>query len=68
MSWALELKRELALTLFQHERLTLAQASGLAELSQREFQRLLAERHIPIHYGTEEFKQDLRTLRKIGRF
>ena len=62
-----ELKRELALALFQQERLTLAQASNLAELSQREFQRLLGERHIPVHYGIEEFEQDLRTLREMGR-
>jgi predicted HTH domain antitoxin len=64
----LDLKRELALTLFQQERLTLGRASGLAGMSQREFQRLLADRHIPIHYGVEEFKQDLETLRQMGRF
>jgi predicted HTH domain antitoxin len=38
----LELKRELALTLFQQERLAIAQASRLAELSQLGFQALLA--------------------------
>jgi predicted HTH domain antitoxin len=63
----LELKQELALTLFQQERLTLGRASSLAGLSQREFQRLLAERRIPIHYGVEDFKQDLETLRQMGR-
>ena len=62
-----ELKRELALTLFQQERLTLAQASRLAEMGQLEFQNLLAARQIPIHYGIEEFHEDLRTLRQIGR-
>ena len=58
-----ELKRELALALFQQERLTLAQASGLAEMRQLEFQALLAERKIPVHYGIEEFREDIRTLR-----
>jgi len=62
-----ELKRELALMLFQQERLTLGQASHLAEVSQRAFQRLLAERRIPIHYGVEEFREDLNTLRDMGR-
>lgn len=61
-----ELKRELALTLFQQERLTLAQASRLAGASQVEFQRLLAERQIAIHYGTEEFREDIETLRQTG--
>jgi predicted HTH domain antitoxin len=63
----LELKRELALTLFQQERLTLAQASRFSEMSQLAFQALLAERQIPIHYGVEEFRQDLRTLRQVER-
>ena len=61
-----ELKTELALTLFQQERLTLAQASRLAGMSQLDFQRLLADRHITIHYGKEEFQQDLETLRRMG--
>ena len=62
-----ELKQELALALFQKERLTLAQASHLAEMSQLGFQALLAERQIPIHYGVEEFREDLRNLRQMGR-
>ncbi|HKD84553.1 MAG TPA: UPF0175 family protein [Terriglobales bacterium] len=62
-----ELKRELALALFQRERLTLAQASRLAEVDQLTFQALLAERQIPIHYGVEEFEEDVQTLRKLGR-
>jgi predicted HTH domain antitoxin len=63
----LELKQELALTLFQQERLTLGQASRLAEMSQLAFQALLAERQIPIHYGVEEFREDLLTIRHIER-
>ena len=62
-----EIKQALALTLFQQERLTLAQASRLAGLEQLAFQALLAEREIPIHYGIEEFHADLRTLRQMGR-
>jgi len=62
-----ELKQELALALFQQERLTLAQASRFAEMGQLAFQALLADRRIPIHYGIEEFREDLRTLRQMGR-
>jgi predicted HTH domain antitoxin len=57
-----ELKRELALALFQQDRLTLAQASRLAEMSQLGFQSLLADRQITVHYGVEEFREDLRSL------
>ena len=55
----LELKREIAVTLFQQERLTLAQASRLAEMTQLGFQSVLAERRIPVHYGVDEFHEDL---------
>lgn len=62
-----ELKQELALALFQQERLTLAQASRLAGVSQLSFQALLAERRIAVHYGVEEFREDLRSLRLTER-
>ncbi len=64
----LELKRELALTLFQRERLTIRQASRLADMSQLAFQALLAERQIPIHYGVEEFREDIQALRRRDGF
>lgn len=57
-----ELKQEIALALFRQERLTLAQASRIAEMTQLQFQEILAERQIPIHYGVEEFREDLRSL------
>ena len=62
-----ELKQELALTLFQRERLTLAQARRLAEMTQLAFQALLADRRIPIHYGVEEFREDVRILHQPER-
>lgn len=62
-----ELRRELAVALFRDERLTLAQASRLAEVDQLAFQAVLAEREIPIHYGIEEFHEDLRTLDAFTR-
>jgi predicted HTH domain antitoxin len=63
-----ELKKELAVALFQQERLTLAQASRLAEVTQLAFQAILADRQIPIHYGVEEFREDVRTQREPERF
>lgn len=62
-----ELKQEIAILLFQKEKLTLGQASRLAEMTQLEFQHLLASRQIPVHYDIAEFEEDLKTLRKLGR-
>ena len=62
-----EIRTELAVMLFKLERLTLGQASLLANMGQIEFQQLLASRRINIHYDVEEFQQDLNTLRRIGQ-
>ncbi len=62
-----ELRREVAIVLFQQERLSLGQASDLAELDRLSFQRLLAGRDIPIHYDVAELEADIETLRKLGQ-
>ncbi len=60
-----EIRLRLAILLFQEEKMTLGQASKLAGLHQIQFQRELARRDIPIHYGMEEFKRDLETIKRI---
>jgi predicted HTH domain antitoxin len=62
-----ELRRELAVALFREERLTLGQASRLAEMDQLAFQAVLSDREIPLHYGVDEFREDLRTLEALDR-
>ena len=61
-----ELLSEIALALFARDRLTLAQAARLANLPQLEFQSLLADRRIPIHYDVAEFEEDLKTRRHLA--
>jgi len=60
-----ELKQEIAILLFQKSKLTLAQASQLADMSRFQFQHLLASRQIPVHYDISDFKDDLSTLGEI---
>jgi predicted HTH domain antitoxin len=62
-----EFMQEVAVLLFQKDKLTLGQASRLAGMSQLQFQHLLASRRIALHYGMEEFEADLETLRRTGR-
>ena len=57
-----ELQQELAIVVFQCERLTLGQASQLAAMNQWQFQQLLARRNIPLHYDVADFEADLQTL------
>jgi predicted HTH domain antitoxin len=62
---AAELLQELALALFQREKLTLGQASHLAGMSQWQFQQVLGGRDILIHYGVADFEADLQTLEQL---
>lgn len=62
-----EFLREIAVLLFQQEKLSLGQASRLAGMSRLQFQHLLASRQIPLHYDVAEFEADLQTLREMGR-
>jgi predicted HTH domain antitoxin len=61
-----ELRLEIAVLLYEKEKLTLAQASRLAEMSRLQFQHLLASRGLLVHYGVEDFEQDLETLYERG--
>jgi len=61
-----ELRVEIAVMLFERDRLTLGQASILAGKKQPEFQQVLAGRKISLHYDVEDFRKDLQTLRELG--
>ncbi len=60
-----ELLLEIAVMLFQREKLTLGQSARLAGLPQYRFQLILAGRDIPIHYGIEEFREDVQTIKSM---
>ena len=61
-----ELAVEMAVHLFEIEKLTLGQASKMAGMSQWDFQQVLGSRNIPLHYGVEEFEKDMKTLKEHG--
>jgi predicted HTH domain antitoxin len=62
-----ELRQEVAVLLFELERLTLAQAARLAEMDRIRFQNLLSSRKIAPHYDVADFEQDLATLEELRR-
>jgi predicted HTH domain antitoxin len=62
-----ELKRELALTLYGQGRLSFGKARELADMSPWQFQQLLASRDVAIHYDVDDYEDDLKTLRELGR-
>ena len=58
-----ELRVEIAVALFQQDRLTLGQAAAFAGLTQLDMQRTLASRRIPLHYSIEDLEHDLATVK-----
>jgi predicted HTH domain antitoxin len=61
------LKRELALSLFEQGKLSFGKARELAEMNVWEFQQLLGSKGIPVHYNSEDYQEDLATLKDLGR-
>ena len=62
-----ELRREIAVLLFQQDKLTLGQAAEFVGMPQFQFLHLLGSRRIPVHYDVAELEEDLETLRRLGR-
>ncbi len=62
-----ELRRELALALFQQGKLSFGKARELADMTVGDFQLLLGSRGIPVHYGIQEYEEDRRTLKELDQ-
>lgn len=60
-----EFVRELALLLYEKDRLTLGQASNFAKMSVPDFMELLKQRDIPPHYGVSDLMEDAETIRQL---
>jgi predicted HTH domain antitoxin len=61
------LRIEAAVGLYARQDVTLGQAATIAGISQTEFMHELGRHGICIHYGTEDFEQDLKTLDALRR-
>ena len=57
-----ELRSEIAVLMYQQDRLTLGQASGFAGVSQEAFLKVLGSRRIPVHYGLDDLERDIETV------
>ena len=64
---AQEVKREIAIILYQREAVSLAKAATLSDMTRLEFQRLPASRGIPIHYDAHDLDADISHLSRLGR-
>ena len=57
-----DVKQELAIALYQQNRASLAKAARIAGITRLDFQRLLASRHVAVHYTVKDWEEDQRVL------
>ncbi len=58
---------DFAVGLYSSHSASLARAARLAGRSRVEFQRILAERGIPLAYGAADLEDDIATLKQLGK-
>jgi len=61
-----ELKRELAIHLFQENKLSFGKARELTGMTVWDFQQLLSSRGIAAHYDVADYEQDVASAREVG--
>mgnify|MGYP001370111873 CR=1 FL=1 len=62
-----ELRAELAVHLFEREKLSLGKAAEVAGFDTGRFMHLLGSRNIPMHYDIDEYEADLATIGHVGK-
>jgi predicted HTH domain antitoxin len=62
-----DLKRELAIFLFQQGKLSFGKARELTGMTVWAFQQLLASREIALHYDVKDYEEDREILKELGR-
>ncbi|MEO1217817.1 MAG: UPF0175 family protein [Bacteroidota bacterium] len=60
-----ELRQELAIIFYKRGNISLGKAAEFAHMHKIAFQRLLADRKIPLNYDISDLEQDLKTLEKL---
>ncbi|VXD15614.1 UPF0175 family protein [Planktothrix paucivesiculata] len=61
-----ELLLEIVMMLFQKDKISLGKASEFLGIHRMQFQKLLADRGLCVHYDVAEFQEDLKTLQEVG--
>lgn len=61
-----ELLHELVLLLYQKEKISLGKASRILGMTQLEFQALLANHDLYLHYAVEDLHEDVKSLQDLN--
>jgi predicted HTH domain antitoxin len=61
-----DLRQDLALALYQQDKVSLGKAAQIAGLDRWAFQALMEKRGVRVNYDTEDLSHDVATLKKLG--
>jgi predicted HTH domain antitoxin len=61
-----DLLKELAIVLYQREKLSLGRAARLAGMERWALNHLLADRDVPMHYDVADLQHDMATFRSLA--
>jgi predicted HTH domain antitoxin len=61
-----ELRRELAIRLFQQRKLSFGKAREMTGMTVWAFQQFLSSQDILAHYDVEDYEEDLANLKELG--
>ena len=61
-----DIKKYLALYMFKERILSFGKASVLAGLNKSEFIELAGSKGIPLNYDTDDYREDLKTIKNLG--
>lgn|GEM_PF-2162621 len=60
-----ELQMELACALYARKRVSMAQGARMAEMERMDFQAVLCDRDIPVHYTGDDLRTDMESLQAL---
>jgi len=62
-----EIRLDVAISMYQRGRVSLGKAAQIAGMNRWEFQRILAERKIPLNYSVSDLEKDYQTIINMGK-
>jgi len=62
-----DIRLDVAISLYQREKVSLGKAAEIAGLNRWEFQKILAERRIPLNYSVSDLEKDYKTIMNMGK-
>lgn len=61
-----QLRHQLALWLYAHNKLSMGRAAKFAQVNRAEFMALMAKNNVLLNYSVDDLENDMQTIQKLG--